>query len=317
MIGSGDIAGLLNSVLRSLDGQVQHYVKLMAGLIGFQTGASLGGPVGTLVGVGACAPLAAATGPLALAIAPFCASLATIAGQAVFGGILGGITYGLPGETFGLVLYFVAIAVLIYTLFKLLLRLINNFLTIIFLTITAPFHFLVASLPGRQGIATNWILNMLCNVLAFPAVYAVLYFVAYIMGAGSNPGVLFGITANPVLDGARLPLFGGSLDFNFINLLLAFGALVATPAIPDIVCKTIGRVGVAGQLIGQEITTDTRSGQGYANRLGAVPGQLGGTIGQYTQQFGPKRNLIAGGPTGAQIVSEPGILGGPIRKRPV
>ena len=99
----------------------------------------------------------------------------------VFGGILGGITYGLPGETFGLVLYFVAIAVLIYTLFKLLLRLINNFLTIIFLTITAPFHFLVASLPGRQGIATNWILNMLCNVLAFPAVYAVLYFVAGIV----------------------------------------------------------------------------------------------------------------------------------------
>src|SRR3989338_9745664 len=104
---------------------------------------------------------------------------------------------------------------------------------------------------------------MFFNFFAFPSVYSGLYFVAYIMGAGSNPGVLFGITANPVLDGARLPLFGGSLDFNFINLLLAFGALVATPAIPDIVCKTIGRVGVAGQLIGQEIGTGIGGGQRY------------------------------------------------------
>lgn len=301
MISSGDISSIINSVLNSLDGGVQFWVRLFAGIIGFQTGASLGGPIGSLAGAGFCG---AVTGPLA----PFCAALSGLAGQFVSGVILGSLAATRPGETFGLVLYFVAMAILIYTMFKLLLRLINSYLTIIFLVISAPFQFLFSSLPGRQGLATDWILNLLANVLAFPAVFAVFYFVAYLWGSDTAPGQFFGITSqlNPT-DTQTLPLLGG-IDLHFIRILLAFGALIATPTIPDIVIRTISKVSQAGQLIGQEIGAGTRAGQGYAGRVGAVPGQLGGNLTRYTEQFGPKKTIGPGGPTGVQVIGEPSLF---------
>lgn len=234
-----------------------------------------------------------------------------------FGGLAPGIGQVLAGifsfggaalapvslASFGL--SFIAIIILIYAMFRLLLRLINAFLTIIFLTITAPFQFLAAALPGRQGIATAWILNMLANVLAFPAVLAVLYFVAYILGPGflrPPQSDVFRISQSnqveqdafapvaqaaegKIVEGATFPLFGG-MDLNFIRLLLAFGALVALPAIPDIIARTIGRVGVAGQLIGQELGGSVAQGRGYAGQIQQGTTGLVGQAGSLRDQPG-------------------------------
>lgn len=195
----------------------------------------------------------------------------------------------------GFALTFVAIIILLYAMFKLLLRLVTAYLTIIFLTITAPFQFLFASLPGRQGAATEWILNMLGNVLAFPAVLAVLYFVAIMLGPSLTPycdhpnakppqlcpfktSQLNQVDNNTlalvpttyasdqtIIGTKSFPLFGG-LDLSFIQLLLAFGALVAMPTIPDIIIRAVGKASQAGQLIGQEIGASTGAGQRYAGQ---------------------------------------------------
>lgn len=210
-------------------------------------------------------------------------------------------------------LAFIAMAILIYAMFRLLLRLINNYITIIFLTITAPFQFLAAALPGRQGIATDWILNMLANILAFPAVLAVFYFVAFILGSvhpindGCNtfptakPNCAFIISqlnqteqnnfvpvahaAGGVVGDSAFPLFGG-FDLGFINLLLAFGALVALPAIPDIIARTIGKVSQAGQLIGQELSGSTREGRGYAGQVSQGTSGMAGQVGRLQGERG-------------------------------
>ncbi|MEK7616563.1 MAG: hypothetical protein AAB414_00720 [Patescibacteria group bacterium] len=323
MLSVGDISGALGSVFNSLDGGVQFWIRLLAGVIGFQTGASIGGPIGSLGGAGICAAVAgtltAPAGGIGAAIAPFCGMLTGLAGQVIGGSVLGIPAFANPTFTFSLVIYFVAIAVLIYAMFKLLLRLINSFLSIIFLTVTAPFQFLAAALPGRQGVATNWILNMLANVLAFPAVFAVFYFVAYLWGTNTAPGQLFGITASPGVAGPQtLPLFGG-LDLNFIRILLAYGALLATPAIPDIINRTIGRMGQAGQLIGQEISGSTRAGQGYAGRLGAAPGQTGRALGPLGQSLGDTYEIIPApnDPLGYYVYRKPGIAGALRRQQPV
>ncbi|MBI2335019.1 hypothetical protein HYU96_04445 [Candidatus Daviesbacteria bacterium] len=226
-------------------------------------------------------------------------------GQIVAGIISFGGTALAPIEVASLALSFAAMAILIYAMFRLLLRLINNYLTIIFLTIIAPFHFLASALPGRQGLATNWILNMLANILAFPAVLAVLYFVAYILGPGfvqPPQSEVFQITqlnqAEPnnltpvaqaaegrIVNKSTFPLFGG-LDFSFINLLLAFGALVALPAIPDIIARTVGRIGVAGQLIGQELGGSYGAGRGYAGQISQGTSGLAGQVGRITDEPG-------------------------------
>lgn len=181
-----------------------------------------------------------------------------------------------------MLLAFVAMFVLLYAMLKLLLRLVNCYLTIIFLTFSAPFQLLVAALPGRQGIATGWILNMLANVLVFPVVIAVFYFVAFILGESFGPLKIAHLDqrqngsfvptayaaqgASRITDTSSFPLFGG-MDLDFINIILAFGALVALPSIPDIVIKAVGRAGQAGQMIGQEISGSMRAGQGYAGRV--------------------------------------------------
>jgi len=208
-----------------------------------------------------------------------------------------------PTASVGVLLYIAGTAALLYAMMKLLFRLVNTFLTIIFLTITAPFQFLAASLPGRQGIATSWILNMLSNALAFPAVLAVFYFVAFILGP-TYPNVKFdqkifevsysGITtpggiipsalaAPPapttlkLVDTNSFPLFGG-MQLDFIRLVLAFGALVALPAIPDVINKAIGRIGAAGQMLGQEVSGGINTARGYAGQIQGGVGAAGGFI---------------------------------------
>ncbi len=238
-----------------------------------------------------------------------------------FAGLAGGwsqITVGIisatgaalaPVQMASFALSFIAMAILIYTMFKLLLRLISAFVTIIFLTITAPFQFLMAALPGRQGIATGWILNMLGNILIFPAVLAVLYFVAFLLGPDNNinkncvppcafiisesnqsPGSTVyaqGTTSKPtgIIGKQSFPLFGG-LDLNFINLLLVFGALIALPKIPDLVVAAVGKAGQAGQMIGQEISGSTAAGRGYAGQFQQGVGGIAQQVGRVTDEPG-------------------------------
>lgn len=222
--------------------------------------------------------------------------------------VTGGITAADPAFTLSFLLSFIAGFVLLYAMLKLLLRLVTAYLTIIFLTISAPFQFLAAALPGRQGIATGWILSMLGNVLAFPAVLVIFYFVAFIL-APLQPGKDFGPlrisninqsqnnTVIPtiyaasdvdIIDSHTFPLFGG-MDLAFIRILMAFGALVALPSIPDIVVRAIGKASQAGQMIGQEISSGVGGGQKYAGQYQ----QSGLQTVQNTQQgiFG-KRELV-------------------------
>ncbi|MBI3109591.1 hypothetical protein HYZ06_00980 [Candidatus Daviesbacteria bacterium] len=217
-----------------------------------------------------------------------------------------------PTAIVGALFALVVTAILLYAMFKLLMRLINVYLTIIFLTITAPFQFLAAALPGRQGIATSWILNMLANILAFPAVIAVFYFVAFMLGSANGPYGPFKVSdsggatvSNGLVStvGAQgpveitgtftFPLFGG-MGLDFIKLLLAFGALVATPAIPDILARTIGRVGVAGQLIGQEISGGIAAGRGYGQQAQQGVGAASGNLARARGLFGTPAYMPTG-----------------------
>lgn len=202
-------------------------------------------------------------------------------GQFISGSILGGVTLKDPIDTASWGIAFIAMLILIYSMFKLLLRLIQNFLSIIFLTIASPFYFLATSLPGRQSLIPNWFFNMLCNVLAFPAVFAVFYFVAFILGKVNDP--LFEVTkSTSLVGGSTFPLLGG-FDLNFLNALLAFGALVASPSIPDIICRTVGRPGQLGAIAAGAVGGAVAAGQRYQGQ-----GQSGGA--GFAQNIGNLRD---------------------------
>ncbi len=315
-ISQGDISSAMSNILNSLDRGVQDWIKLFGAVLAFQAGSSIGGPILAVGGTAICgvAP-AVATGGIAAALGaiggPICGLIGGTVGGVISGALLAVKAYADPAGTFAWVLYFIAIAVLIYTMLKLLLKLITTYLSIIFSTITAPFLFLAAALPGRQGLATDWILNMLANVLAFPAVFAVFYFVSYLLGPTSDAGAYFGITNQFMpTDTQTLPLLGG-LNLSFIRVLLAFGALLATPSIPDIIQKSIGKVSQAGQLLGQEISGGMRSGQGYFGQTTGGVGKISGNIGQAADiWYGPPPpgTSIAGAVGKVPQVNLPGWL---------
>lgn len=283
-IDKGQFSGIVEDVYRNLEEPALGFVKTGAALIAYQYGSFVGPAIGSVVG-GATCLLAPDASLLTKLGAPLCAAIGQAFGSVATGTIGAAAVTIAPGPVIGTAIWAIFMAIILYTMFRLLLRLINNFLSIIFLVISAPFHFLAASIPGRQGIATAWILNMLCNVLAFPAVMGVFYFIAFILGQGENAKQPFNITTPLGIDGYQtLPLLGG-FDISFIGILLAFGALIATPAIPDIICRTIGRVGVAGQLIGQEVSGGVRGGQGQfsqaQSRLGGIGGNISSAVTQY------------------------------------
>lgn len=255
-------------------------------LLGAIGGGAAGGPAGAATGVAAGSTIGAMTRIGA------CTTVSNTLGD------LGGTTSAAiiantsAGGSIGTALFIIAVIFLLVAMIKLVIRLIQAYISIIFSTITAPFTFLAAALPGRQNLTTNWILGMLSNILAFPAVLAVFYFVAYLLGTDINR--TFGITqAGAITNQQTLPLFGG-MSSSIIKTLVGFVALIATPAVPDIIARSIGRISVAGELIGKTYAEVSGQGQGYirqaqsgAGNISSAYGRIGPTFGEQVT-YGPK-----------------------------
>lgn len=167
-------------------------------------------------------------------------------GSCLAGGGLAKLLYNVPGLTgtlTGLILYVVLIIALLIALFRLLFALITSYITIMIFTILSPFYFLFASIPGRQGASSTWFKTMVANLLAFPAVLAALIFASYILGI--NTGVIQTINGPIDFSTGTVPLLGG-LNTSFLRIVLAYGVLLLTPAIPDLVKESLGVKGFAG-----------------------------------------------------------------------
>ncbi len=261
---------MVASVYERLDAPTQNYLSIFAALLTAQFIAPIG---------------SALPPPLNLYATP------------IFGVLSGGAGYFGTTWVISWVIAIAAFLALIYQMLKLLMRLITSYLTIIFLTITAPFQLLVASLPGRQQIATDWMLNLLGNVLVFPAVLAVFYFVALLLGRDFATTATSGLLGNPnllvdtalaqekitVVGNSAFPLLGG-LDLSVLQVLLAFGSLMALPTIPDLVVKAVGKMGQAGQAVSNEVMGAYRTGQGYSNQ----------SQGALSSNFNQQRKAIMG-----------------------
>ncbi len=283
-IGWRDIQLALDQAWNHIVGfSAESTIRVFTGLAAYQFGVTFGPAVSQVIAGSSCAAATAIPGAGIGAIAAFtaCAKVGKIFGENAVPAILGTTGFLNPPFVISFPLYFATIFIMLYAMGRLLLRLINCYLSIIFYTITGPFTMMVAALPGRQGLATAWIRNILCNVLAFPAVMAVFYFAAYLIGPDhGSPLSLTGV-GNLSAGGNTFPLFGG-IDLRFIRILVAFGALVASPSIPDMICKAVGKEGGGLDMLSRTIEGNIRSGQGYSGEYSKSMGQTfshaGGTM---------------------------------------
>lgn len=237
-----DLAGTLNPILSQIQGSAAVVLDVMIRLVACEYSTQLSGPLAALPFVGGFIPVGACVTASQAAISNRGAFVGNIAWLAIF-------------------------VILLYTLLQIVLKLLNNYINILFLTLSAPFQFLAASLPGQQGAASAWARNMLCNVLAFPGIFGVFYFSAYILSQG-NPdiGRLYSIQVGMSSTSQALPLFA-NIDSDLIRYLIGFGVLLAAPGIPDIICASIGKMGKTGDIIGGHIKSNIGAGQKQTEKM--------------------------------------------------
>lgn len=148
--------------------------------------------------------------------------------------IVGGAAGPLVGPAvLSLLVPLILIIALFVQFFKLLFKLIGAYIAILVSTITAPFIILFSSLPGRGGVLSVWWKTLLGNALIFPAVFGAFLFAGMILA--TSPGSW---RASP-------PLFGG-LSTELLRLIVAYGILLGSPAIPDMVKKALGVPDIQG-----------------------------------------------------------------------
>lgn len=121
----------------------------------------------------------------------------------------------------------ILIIALVIQFIRLLIKLIFSYVALLVVTIFGPFIILFSSIPGRGGALGVWWRTLLGNALVFPAVFAAFLFAGFILGTDTSSW-----------KGAP-PLFGG-LPTELLRLIIAYGIILGTPAIPDMVKKALG-----------------------------------------------------------------------------
>lgn len=203
-----------------------------------------------------------------------------------FGLILGGAVGGAVGI---LVMFIVLLAVLVQ-MFRLLWELISSYIAIFVTTIFAPFIILSSSLPGRGGKMDMWWKSLLGNALVFPAVFAAFLFAGVFLGSTDNKDFT-----------QTLPLFAG-LPVEILRVIIAYGIVLGTPAIPGMVKKAIGVPDIGG--LSKEALQGFDRGRGVVAPVGRATGRTAAAAGvkgfQELQGTNRYQRLMGtpGGPSG-------------------
>lgn len=242
-----DTAASLGTIFNNLQGLAGTLVGLVSGVIGCGIGRAISETFD--IGVLRVPPIAGCT-------------------------IAAGITATSGGSIIGLLLYAVLLIGLVFSMFRLLVALITKYVQIIFLTLSAPFQFMLGSLPGNDKIIPNWFKSMICNVLAFPAVFGAFYLAAYFVGPNTTFFEIQSEGANFGQVPQTLPLFG-NLGVAIIRVAIAYGILLTIPGIPNWICEILNPPAnrEAGRAISGAITRNVGSGTGGLTQLrGLLPG---------------------------------------------
>lgn len=152
------------------------------------------------------------------------------AGGALVGGSAGALSqFLIPG-----IVVVVVLIALFVQIFKLVFNLITTYIQLLIFTMAGPLFILYGSIPGRGGAISFWFRGLMANALVFPTIFAVFLFAGALLG-------------NQTRVTASLPLLGG-LSGDFIKVVIAYGLILGTPAIPDII-RGMFKVQLAPQIM--------------------------------------------------------------------
>lgn len=178
--------------------------------------------------------------------------------------LLSVFTYVL-GAAIAFVIVIILILALFIQMFRLIWQLLSAYINILVMTIFSPLIILASSIPGRGGTLSFWWKSVLANALVFPAVFATFLFAALFLNAVELKDFT-----------TTMPFFSG-LPVDILKILIGYGFILGSPAVPKMVKDAMGVKDIAG--IPQEAFA------GLARSYGVAGGAVGAGIKKYIQPF--------------------------------
>ncbi len=163
----------------------------------------------------------------------------------------------------------IAAIAMLFVMFKVFIMLLMAYVSVIILTIFAPFILLFQAMPGSNG-AKEWFKQIAANLSVFPVV-ALMFILAGILGNISS----LGSTGKGAITGGdvgQFPLLTGQLNVDSITSLIGIGILFMTPSAAKIVKERFGvKEGALGAGAGAGLAT-FGAGAAAGRRIGAEVG---------------------------------------------
>lgn len=122
----------------------------------------------------------------------FTAFMGVNSGVFVISRILGAANwaYLIGGGAIGALFILILFLGLLFTFIRILLLLLNSYIQLLIAVVLAPLHLLFEAIPGRSAFS-EWILNIMANLIVFPTTIAVLMFAEYITQLNTSTSNLF------------------------------------------------------------------------------------------------------------------------------
>lgn len=148
--------------------------------------------------------------------------LGTSAASGVIIALITGTSLGLLGiGAIGLLFILILFLGLFFTFIRILLLLLNSYIQLLIALVLGPLQLLFEAIPGRSAFS-QWILNVMANLVVFPTTVAVLMFGEYLTQLNTDTGGLF----SPPLTG--VPGKGAFPAFMGLGVIFLAPTLIAT-----------------------------------------------------------------------------------------
>ncbi len=206
-------------------------------------------------------------------------------------GIITSIFRGLFGAIFGALAFIIITIALLAALFKLWLRLIFAYVTILMDVVLAPFWIMGSIVPGSPINVSGWLRHLIANLAAFPAVIGMFLLGKVFMDAfGKETSSSYFVP----------PLIGDRVSPEALGSIIGLGIILMTPNVIDML-KTalkvpkfdaglakgfapgLAAVGKAGQIGLGKLTTQEDEKTGFVTYKKGAAGFLGRYLGTRNQ----------------------------------
>ncbi|MDD3532395.1 MAG: hypothetical protein PHW57_03660 [Candidatus Shapirobacteria bacterium] len=170
--------------------------------------------------------------------------------------------------------------ILLFIFFKIFIGLIVCYVKVLLNVIVSPVRLMLGAIPGQNSFGA-WLKDLTVNLLPFPVVVAMLALAGEMSSLGEKGFLEESLWVAPIIRPANvIPGLGQGTMASYVGSILAFGVLLLTARVPDIIKSMFEKKpfeygGALGQALGAPYMTAKRGLVGVAQTAETIDKALG------------------------------------------